>query len=105
MGIYGKCCVSRIHLHYLQSLFFEKGLLAKLLTDNNTEFYSKLFKGFLNEVGTHLWFHYVYVPWGHSILERCHQSIKLLLPGDNGDSLLAQHHAKRQYITLNCTHQ
>ena len=63
-------------IRQLESVFYERGPLEEILTDNDTAFRSKQFECFLDEWGIQLRLRCAHVQSGNGIVERCHRSIK-----------------------------
>ena len=63
-------------INHLEDLFFECGVPAEILVDNDTVFCSKFFKDFLREWGVQLHFCCVQVPLDNGITVWYHQSVK-----------------------------
>ena len=62
-------------IRQLETVFFEHGPPHELLTDNDTDFWSREFRAFANDWGVNL-FRCAYVPAGNGIAEQCHRSVK-----------------------------
>ena len=65
-------------IRQLESIFYDQGPPAEILTDNSTAFSSEQFSQFLRKWGVWLQFQCAYVPAGNSIVEGSHQSIKVI---------------------------
>lgn len=60
----------------LSSIFFERGALEEILTDNDADFCNQQVRQLLDEWGIRLWLRCAHVPSGNGIAERIHRSIK-----------------------------
>ena len=65
-------------IRQLESIFYDRGPLAEILTDNSVVFSSEKFSQFLRKWGVWLQFWCVNMLVGNGIVERCHRSIKLI---------------------------
>ena len=63
-------------INQLKVLFYERGPLTEILTNNDTAFRSSLLKTFLDEWRVRLRFRCAYVPSGNGIIEQCHRTVK-----------------------------
>ena len=62
----------------MESIFYNGGPPVKILTDNGATFSSEEFSQFLRKWGVWIRFQCAYVPAGNGIVERSHQSIKVI---------------------------
>ena len=63
-------------IRQLEAVFFKRGPLDELLTDNNPAFCSSEFRAFACEWKINLQFRCAYAPTGNGIVERCHRTVK-----------------------------
>ena len=65
-------------IHQLESISYDWSPPAKILTDNSVAFSTEQFSQFLRKWGMWLQFQCAYTPVGNGIVERSHQSIKVI---------------------------
>ena len=63
-------------IQQLELVFFERGALVELLTDNDPAFRSGAFKQFAERWALRVRFRCAYVASGNGVAERCHRSVK-----------------------------
>ena len=96
-------------INQLKAVFYERGPLTEILTDNDTAFRSSLLKTFLDEWRVRLRFCCAYIPSGNGIIKRCHRTVKKdhcqKMVYYTESSILVQCHAKGWRVLCYSTSQ